>query len=116
VDPAGRACCRGKLAKQRASGIKTIVGPGREWGQGQACKAAGERVATGGPGRECRAVKQRATGAAQVDPVKATPGNDRWEWSSRYASGSSAQWSLAGWLGGCLIRNLLLNRQAAEKV
>jgi len=71
-------------------------------GQGQAGKAAGELGTTGGPGRECRAVKQRATGAAQLDPVKATPGNDRREWSSRYASGSSAQWSLAGWLVGWL--------------
>jgi hypothetical protein len=47
-------------------------------------------------------VKQRATGAAQVDPVKSTPGNDRREWSSRYASGSRAQWLLAGWLVGWL--------------
>ncbi len=71
-------------------------------GQRQAGKAAGERGVTGGPGRECRAVKQRATGAGQLDPVKATQGNDRREWSSRYASGSSAQWSLAGWLVGWL--------------
>ncbi len=70
--------------------------------QGKAGEAAGDRGVTGGPGWECRAVKQRATGAAQVDPVKSTPGNDRREWSSRYASGSNAQWLLAGWLVGWL--------------
>jgi hypothetical protein len=60
-------------------------------------------------------VKQRATCAAQVDPVKSTQRNDRREWSSRYASGSSAQWLLAGWLVGCLIRFCFLSDKQQNK-